>query len=154
MRQIQRWVVYETLPTSQVDAEGKGSQRSIGRYHEDPEDASTVLRYRLGYRQVSPSHPCNAVADETRKCIVAGYFHQAARVKGIGEYINVRTAVRVIFSFKTPLMLFSCHVFFILLVRCMVLGTCLITWSIMNVSYPSPSTETQADVHSGSYLQA
>lgn len=30
-----------------------------------------------------------------RKCITAGYFHQAARVKGIGEYMNVRTGVSV-----------------------------------------------------------
>ena len=52
MRQIQRWLVYEAFPTSQVDAESKRSQRSIGGYHEDSEDASTVLRYRLGYRQV------------------------------------------------------------------------------------------------------
>lgn len=28
-----------------------------------------------------------------RKCICAGYFHQAARVKGIGEYQNCRTGV-------------------------------------------------------------
>jgi pre-mRNA-splicing factor ATP-dependent RNA helicase DHX38/PRP16 len=28
-----------------------------------------------------------------RKCITAGYFHQAARVKGIGEYMNIRTGV-------------------------------------------------------------
>lgn len=27
------------------------------------------------------------------KCICAGYFHQAARVKGIGEYQNCRTGV-------------------------------------------------------------
>jgi hypothetical protein len=62
--QVQRWLVYEALLTSQVDAEGKGSQRSIGGYHEDSEDASTILRYRLGHCQVSPSSPCNAVADE------------------------------------------------------------------------------------------
>ncbi len=31
-----------------------------------------------------------------RKCITAGYFHQAARVKGIGEYMNIRTAVCVL----------------------------------------------------------
>jgi pre-mRNA-splicing factor ATP-dependent RNA helicase DHX38/PRP16 len=30
--------------------------------------------------------------DVIRKCITAGYFHQAARVKGIGEYMNCRTA--------------------------------------------------------------
>jgi len=53
MIQIQRWLVYETLPTSQVDAESKRSQRSTGGYHEDSEDASIVLRYRLGYCQVS-----------------------------------------------------------------------------------------------------
>lgn len=30
--------------------------------------------------------------DIVRKSITAGYFHQAARVKGIGEYMNCRTA--------------------------------------------------------------
>lgn len=29
--------------------------------------------------------------DVMRKAICAGYFHQAARVKGIGEFVNVRT---------------------------------------------------------------
>lgn len=33
-----------------------------------------------------------------RKCITAGYFHQAARVKGIGEYVNIRTGVSEIAS--------------------------------------------------------
>jgi hypothetical protein len=56
IRQIQRWLVYEAFPTPQVDAESKRSQGSIGGYHEDPEDASTILRYRLGYRQVSSSY--------------------------------------------------------------------------------------------------
>lgn len=31
--------------------------------------------------------------DIIRKCITAGYFHQAVRVKGIGEYQNIRTAM-------------------------------------------------------------
>ncbi|KAK8849593.1 hypothetical protein IAR55_004928 [Kwoniella newhampshirensis] len=31
--------------------------------------------------------------DIVRKCITAGYFHQAARVKGIGEYMNIRTGL-------------------------------------------------------------
>ncbi|KIM52353.1 hypothetical protein SCLCIDRAFT_18190 [Scleroderma citrinum Foug A] len=31
--------------------------------------------------------------DVIRKAITAGYFHQAARVKGIGEYVNVRTGL-------------------------------------------------------------
>lgn len=29
--------------------------------------------------------------DTVRKAITAGYFHQAARVKGIGEFVNIRT---------------------------------------------------------------
>jgi pre-mRNA-splicing factor ATP-dependent RNA helicase DHX38/PRP16 len=28
-----------------------------------------------------------------RKAIAAGYFHQAARVKGIGEFVNIRTGL-------------------------------------------------------------
>lgn len=31
--------------------------------------------------------------DIIRKAITAGYFHQAARVKGIGEYVNIRTGL-------------------------------------------------------------
>lgn len=29
-----------------------------------------------------------------RKCICSAYFHQAARVKGIGEYVNCRTGMK------------------------------------------------------------
>lgn len=36
---------------------------------------------------------CGPDWDVIRKCICAGYFHQAARVKGIGEYQNCRTGV-------------------------------------------------------------
>jgi pre-mRNA-splicing factor ATP-dependent RNA helicase DHX38/PRP16 len=28
-----------------------------------------------------------------RKAICAGYFHQAARVKGIGEFVNIRSGL-------------------------------------------------------------
>ncbi|KGQ01231.1 hypothetical protein PAAG_12089 [Paracoccidioides lutzii Pb01] len=38
---------------------------------------------------------CGTDWDVIRKCICSGYFHQAARVKGIGEYINLRTSVTV-----------------------------------------------------------
>jgi hypothetical protein len=31
--------------------------------------------------------------DVVRKAICAGYFHQAARVKGIGEFVNVRSGM-------------------------------------------------------------
>lgn len=28
-----------------------------------------------------------------RKCICSGYFHQSVKMKGIGEYINLRTGM-------------------------------------------------------------
>lgn len=31
--------------------------------------------------------------DMIRKAITAGYFHQAARVKGIGEFVNIRSGL-------------------------------------------------------------
>ncbi|KAJ1536473.1 DEAH-box RNA helicase prp16, partial [Nowakowskiella sp. JEL0078] len=36
---------------------------------------------------------CGGDWDIVRKCICAAYFHQAARLKGIGEYVNVRTGM-------------------------------------------------------------
>ena len=36
---------------------------------------------------------CGTDWDVIRKCICSGYYHQAAKVKGIGEYINLRTSV-------------------------------------------------------------
>ena len=36
---------------------------------------------------------CGTDWDVIRKCICSGYYHQAARVKGIGEYSNLRTNV-------------------------------------------------------------
>jgi pre-mRNA-splicing factor ATP-dependent RNA helicase DHX38/PRP16 len=48
-----------------------------------------VLRYN---RMVN----CYRVLTETsvfRKAITAGYFHQAARVKGIGEFVNIRSGL-------------------------------------------------------------
>ncbi|DAA79681.1 TPA_exp: Uncharacterized protein A8136_0454 [Trichophyton benhamiae CBS 112371] len=38
---------------------------------------------------------CGTDWDIIRKCICSGYYHQAGRVKGIGEYINLRTSVTV-----------------------------------------------------------
>jgi pre-mRNA-splicing factor ATP-dependent RNA helicase DHX38/PRP16 len=38
---------------------------------------------------------CGTDWDTIRKAICSGYYHQAARVKGIGEYINLRTSVTV-----------------------------------------------------------
>ena len=31
--------------------------------------------------------------DTVRRCICSGYFHNAARMKGIGEYVNLRTSL-------------------------------------------------------------
>uniref|UniRef100_A0A672PQH9 Pre-mRNA-splicing factor ATP-dependent RNA helicase PRP16 n=2 Tax=Sinocyclocheilus grahami TaxID=75366 RepID=A0A672PQH9_SINGR len=36
---------------------------------------------------------CGSDWDVIRKCICAAYFHQAAKLKGIGEYVNVRTGM-------------------------------------------------------------
>jgi len=36
---------------------------------------------------------CGTDWDTVRKCVVSGFFHQAARAKGIGEYVNARTGV-------------------------------------------------------------
>jgi pre-mRNA-splicing factor ATP-dependent RNA helicase DHX38/PRP16 len=38
---------------------------------------------------------CGTDWDVIRKCICSGYYHQAAKVKGIGEYTNLRTSVTV-----------------------------------------------------------
>jgi len=38
---------------------------------------------------------CGTDWDVIRRCICAGYYHQAAKVKGIGEYINLRTSVTI-----------------------------------------------------------
>eukprot|EP00054_Salpingoeca_dolichothecata_P014406 m.81349 g.81349 ORF g.81349 m.81349 type:complete len:876 (+) comp20973_c1_seq2:1441-4068(+) len=36
---------------------------------------------------------CGSSWDIVRKCICAAFFHQAARLKGIGEYVNARTGM-------------------------------------------------------------
>ncbi|KAK0519873.1 Pre-mRNA-splicing factor ATP-dependent RNA helicase PRP16 [Tilletia horrida] len=36
---------------------------------------------------------CGTDWDVVRKCICSGYFHQAAKVKGIGEYVNCRSGI-------------------------------------------------------------
>ena len=38
---------------------------------------------------------CGTDWDVLRRCICSGFFHQAAKVKGIGEYINLRTSVTI-----------------------------------------------------------
>lgn len=43
--------------------------------------------------QKMPLISCGTDWDLIRKCICSGFYHQAARVKGIGEFINLRTSV-------------------------------------------------------------
>ncbi|KIY03601.1 uncharacterized protein Z520_00292 [Fonsecaea multimorphosa CBS 102226] len=38
---------------------------------------------------------CGTDWDIIRKCICSGYYHQAARRRGVGEYLNLRTSVTV-----------------------------------------------------------
>lgn len=45
--------------------------------------------------QKMPMASCGTDWDVIRKCICSGYYHQAAKVRGIGEYINLRTSVTV-----------------------------------------------------------
>ncbi|XP_014681833.1 PREDICTED: pre-mRNA-splicing factor ATP-dependent RNA helicase PRP16-like [Priapulus caudatus] len=40
-----------------------------------------------------PLKSCGTDWDIIRKCICSAYFHQAARLKGIGEYVNCRTGM-------------------------------------------------------------
>ncbi|KAJ4382805.1 DEAH-box RNA helicase prp16 [Didymella sp. IMI 355093] len=46
-------------------------------------------------KQKMPLVSCGTDWDVIRKCICSGYYHQAAKVKGIGEYINLRTSVTI-----------------------------------------------------------
>jgi pre-mRNA-splicing factor ATP-dependent RNA helicase DHX38/PRP16 len=34
---------------------------------------------------------CNQNLDQVRKAICSGYFTNAAKIKGIGDYVNLRT---------------------------------------------------------------
>src|SRR5690606_4100005 len=45
--------------------------------------------------------------DVVRKCICSGYYHQAAKYKGSGEYINLRTSVAV--QLHTTSSLYASH---------------------------------------------
>ncbi|KAL9620575.1 MAG: hypothetical protein Q9160_004936 [Pyrenula sp. 1 TL-2023] len=46
-------------------------------------------------QQMSPDISCGTDWDVLRRCICSGYYHQAAKVRGMGEYINLRTSVTV-----------------------------------------------------------
>jgi pre-mRNA-splicing factor ATP-dependent RNA helicase DHX38/PRP16 len=42
-----------------------------------------------------PLVSCGYDLDVVRECICSGYYHQAAKRKGLGEYVNLRTSVSV-----------------------------------------------------------
>ncbi|XP_041375783.1 pre-mRNA-splicing factor ATP-dependent RNA helicase PRP16-like [Gigantopelta aegis] len=44
-------------------------------------------------QQKMPMVSCGNEWDIIRKCICSAYFHQAARIKGLGEYVNTRTGM-------------------------------------------------------------
>ena len=48
-----------------------------------------VIRFAV----LSTRDPSHELVFGRRKAIAAGYFHQAARVKGIGEFVNIRTGL-------------------------------------------------------------
>jgi pre-mRNA-splicing factor ATP-dependent RNA helicase DHX38/PRP16 len=43
--------------------------------------------------QKVPLVSCGTSWDRVRKCICSAYFHQAARLKGLGEYVHMRTGM-------------------------------------------------------------
>lgn len=52
-----------------------------------------LVRCVLPIISSSPSNICAQINISAgfRKAICSGYFHQAARVKGIGEFVNIRS---------------------------------------------------------------
>ncbi|KAF8555918.1 DUF1605-domain-containing protein [Imleria badia] len=59
---------------------------------EEPREGSGQLEDIMKFQKMEIIS-CGTDFDILRKAITAGYFHQAARVKGIGEYVNIRTGL-------------------------------------------------------------
>ncbi|KAL5611787.1 hypothetical protein BROUX41_000638 [Berkeleyomyces rouxiae] len=64
--------------------------KSLRRAKEIRDQLTDILKM-----QKMPLASCGMDWDIVRKCICSGYYHQAARYKGSGEYINLRTNVAV-----------------------------------------------------------
>ncbi|KAL2890049.1 Pre-mRNA-splicing factor ATP-dependent RNA helicase prp16 [Ceratocystis lukuohia] len=64
--------------------------KSLRRAKEIRDQLTDILKM-----QKMPLSSCGMDWDIVRKCICSGYYHQAARYKGSGEYINLRTNVAV-----------------------------------------------------------
>ena len=59
--------------------------------------AKEIREQLLGIMEIQKMEliSCGTDWDVIRKCICSGYYHQAAKVRGVGEYINLRTSVTV-----------------------------------------------------------
>jgi pre-mRNA-splicing factor ATP-dependent RNA helicase DHX38/PRP16 len=64
--------------------------KSLRRAKETREQLADIMKV-----QKMTMVSCGTDWDVIRKCICSGYYHQAAKVKGIGEYVNLRTSVTV-----------------------------------------------------------
>lgn len=64
--------------------------KTVRRAKEIREQLQDIMRM-----QKMETISCGTDWDVIRKCICSGYYHQAAKVKGIGEYVNLRTSVTV-----------------------------------------------------------
>lgn len=62
--------------------------RALRRAKEVREQLTIILKDRK-----TEIRSCNTDWDIARKCICSGYYSQAARVRGLGEYMNLRTNV-------------------------------------------------------------
>jgi pre-mRNA-splicing factor ATP-dependent RNA helicase DHX38/PRP16 len=65
--------------------------KALRRAKEIREQIADILALQKDMRLVS----CGTDWDTIRMCICSGYYHQASKVKGIGEYINLRTSITV-----------------------------------------------------------
>jgi pre-mRNA-splicing factor ATP-dependent RNA helicase DHX38/PRP16 len=64
--------------------------KALRRAREIREQLTDIMRV-----QRVPLLSCGSDWDPLRQCVCSGYYHQAAKVKGIGEYTNLRTGVAV-----------------------------------------------------------
>ena len=64
--------------------------KSLRRAKETREQLADIMKV-----QKMAMVSCGTDWDVIRKCICSGYYHQAAKVKGVGEYVNLRTSVTV-----------------------------------------------------------
>ena len=70
------------------------------RHFLHPKALRRAQEIRNQIKDIMASHKMSLVScgydlDTIRQCICAGYYHQAARRRGLGEYINLRTSVAV-----------------------------------------------------------